>query len=757
MLFRSVYGITTLSNAALLSSTLGVQGAAMLSNTLDVYGATTLSNSATIYGITTLSNAALLSSTLGVQGAAMLSNTLDVYGATTLSNSATIYGVTTLSNAALLSSTLGVQGAAMLSNTLEVYGVTTLSNSATVYGITTLSNAALLSSTLGVQGATMLSNALTVYGITTLSNAATISSNLTVKGDSTLSNSLTVWGPTTLSNVDITGSVHITSNLTIDGVLNVQRMETSYSNVTFFTSEEITSNLLVDGYFTASNASSFQSNLAVFGPASFSNAVSVYDKSTYYNTQLASNALITFSNDVSSAVIGCESSNIGIGQPAGSNPLFTLDVFGDINFSGKIYQKGAIFSGWNSNAWGNYINSNAAFKGPSTEGDALMVYTQINPDGSNLPFSMSNAIGATSLHSYSSNLGLQTAAGSNPLFTLDVNGDINFSGKIYQAGALFSGWNSNAWGNYINSNAAFKGPSTAGDALMVYTHVNPDGSNLPFSMSNATGTASIYNVASFLGFGGASNPEYVVDVLGSVRSTLSVYAGSNIGIGTLTPSAPLDVQNNVTGVSIYSSAKVVASEFSIYSDSRIKTDVRTVDPADYLAMIEGVQVREYRYIDKTEKGVGSKIGFIAQEVEAVAPSCVETVSEYVPNIFAECKIVSISAGGKTAIVDLGLQVSGVQEGTMLKLRTVPDGRLLHGAVKSEFAGIVTLQLDGAVGEMDDRVFVVGTRIDDFKMLNHEQLNSVAIGAIKAQIGAMAAQQVRIDALEAAVAALTKAA
>jgi hypothetical protein len=59
---------------------------------------------------------------------------------------------------------------------------------------------------------------------------------------------------------------------------------------------------------------------------------------------------------------------------------------------------------------------------------------------------------------------------------------------------------------------------------------------------------------------------------------------------------------------------------------------------------------------------------------------------------------------------------------------------------------VAFDMDGDVSAADETIFVVGKKVGDFKMLNHEQLNSVAIGAIKAQ-------QQRIVALEAAVAEL----
>ena len=99
-------------------------------------------------------------------------------------------------------------------------------------------------------------------------------------------------------------------------------------------------------------------------------------------------------------------SNMGVGGMAA--PQFTLDVNGDINFTGKLYQMGQRYIG---SQW-------------TTSGD-------------------SNSI---SISSCNVGIGL-----SNPAFNLDVNGSVNFSGGLYQSGQKYIGsqWTTSSTSNAI--------------------------------------------------------------------------------------------------------------------------------------------------------------------------------------------------------------------------------------------------------------------------------------------------------------------
>ena len=87
--------------------------------------------------------------------------------------------------------------------------------------------------------------------------------------------------------------------------------------------------------------------------------------------------------------------NLGLGT---STPSYTLDVAGDINFTGTLYQNGTAFSG----------------------GGGSSVWTT---SGSNIYYN-------------SGNVGVGT---TSPNYKLDVAGDINFTGTLYQNGTAFSG------------------------------------------------------------------------------------------------------------------------------------------------------------------------------------------------------------------------------------------------------------------------------------------------------------------------------
>jgi hypothetical protein len=858
-----------------------------------------------------------------------MSSNLTVQGLTALSNAATFFGVTSTSNAAFMSSNLTVQG------------LTALSNDATFFGVTSTSNAAFFSSNLTVQGLTALSNDATFFGVTSTSNAAFFSSNLTVVGLTTLSNHTTVFGDFTASN-----NALFTSNVTILGSLNATTVNFQYSNVTVYQSEDIRSNLYVQGTLDAFDT------------------VRVYDR-------------VELSNVAGVSVLATAGDFLGVNQPS---PAFTLDVNGDINFSGKIYQQGAIFSGWNSNAAGNYINSNAAFKGEATATDVLLLYTTAD----NLAFSFSNPSGKASMWSAGERVGLMAAA---PLSTLDVGGDVRatlgvfahsnaadgaqalyaalrapaagttvvaagFSGDAIATGAVWSeslfadgvgmmsrlslvgsaaGVHSNArtyagatqvgaafdqaalpvlhmdpllflpTGDTVTSNVFTTGSvmvagstyiegslqanqaharklkltlgantfsnallgavdavpdyviadnaahefvynraqlvldGTVGDAgfcncfltnsMMVENDVITNGAVVANSSlfrtlvlqgpqttgydlhsaannnqvawmppkaalasavldnANLSGdlALTLYGHAAFVGDVGVQNEMYVggtvfvganmqvaapllphalapgfsavhlvvdgdvvVDSNAYVHRSLLV--NSNIGVGTQEPAFPIDVQINVNGISLNCAAKVTASEFSVYSDQRIKKDIVAADVDAQLAAILRLQVSEFAYVDAADKGAGTKTGFIAQQVASVLPACVTPVAEFLPNVMAALPIAE-----RTDRTHVALDLSALpdaaralllREGAQVKCRAADGGVVIGRATAADAERRrLELEVNRVLDEGEAELFVVGTKVDDFHVLNYEQISTIAIGALQAQ-------QKRIDALEA---------
>eukprot|EP00798_Chlamydomonas_sp_ICE-L_P025526 gene25526-biopygen20008 len=833
----AVQGVTTfgdaleVTGASTLSNTLIVDRATILDNTLFVTGASTLSNSVDVYGPASLRN------DLFVAGASTLSNTLTVDGATILDNSLLVTGASTLSN------TLIVDGATILDNTLFVTGESTLSNSVDVYGPASLQNDLLvmgtstLSNTLTVDGATIFDNSLFVTGASTLSNtltvsgAATVDNSLLVIGASTLSNTLTVDGATVLDNslfvtgastfsntMAVTSSASFLSNVTILGELSVDSITYNLSNIVIYSSQEIRSNLLVEGILDV------RSNFRVEGTSMLSNELHLFSSATLYNGE----STVTLSNLGGSATLSASSNNFGINMFPTSNAEYTVDINGDINFSGKIYQNGAVFSGWNSDQWSNYINSNAAFSGPSTATDALLVY-----QSNNLAFSFSNTSGLVSMYTSNKFVGMGT---SNPSHELDVVGSVRATDGVYLnsnesffrgvrsdcvagvAGAsVFQGdvWASSTTyttGTGILNKVQLLGSGAIVDNLALEKSVpGTSNRNLPLAWDEFITCAGGDVVAKNLFTTGSSMVDGSLSVIGSLTgnsaalksvvisgghsnfhtdagsissNTTTVLSGTlpmassnvalgsvlfegdvmiedglfvrrtaafdgRVGVGIHKPGYPVDVQSSVEGVSMNCSAKVTASEFVVFSDARIKTGIEAYVADD---LIERLSVKRFEYVDTVEHP-GSMVGFIAQEVESVAPDCVSTTSSFVTDIYSSLPI--ISRDDRECVVS----ISDVHLSADTNARIVDDAVLKCRSQGGETFFVTVLHREGDLVtvlssiampgiEDEDVLFVLGTRVDDFKMVRTDQINAIAVATLQSQ-------NKRIGALESEVRALVE--
>ena len=287
------------------------------------------------------------------------------------------------------------------------------------------------------------------------------------------------------------------------------------------------------------------------------NGLYVYQSSSLYPARLTINvnatdrdAFMTFTNSTSNWSYGLDTSdsgklkwstdlnylttntkmtldntgNLGIGT---ENPAYDLDVAGDINFTGTLYQNGSAFSGGGSSPWttsvsdiyynsgnvgigttspsgkfevyksssSNYSSPVAMFSSSTGSGydahvtirgmtnTALTFWNDDFNDYMTIGYTQSGANGfrispGTSLsgstglfvENPSGNLGLGT---TSPTHKLHVVGDINFTGTLYQNGSAFSGGGSSPWtesGSYVYYNGGGYvgiGTSTPTSALHV--------------------------------------------------------------------------------------------------------------------------------------------------------------------------------------------------------------------------------------------------------------------------------------------------
>lgn len=245
--------------------------------------------------------------------------------------------------------------------------------------------------------------------------------------------------------------------------------------------------------------------------------------------------------------------NVGIGT---TNPVRTLHVQGDINFTGNLYQNNVLFG--------------------STGGTTSSQWTK---SGNNIYFLVGGG--------GQGNVGINTSA---PTYPLHVNG-MGFISRSDNAGTARTILNLNTTDSQAGTTA-----------------------QLDFTQSSAiTGRiANIYENSGKIGFAFSVWN-------GGLSEAMRISNNGNVGIGTATPLAKLSVQGNVI-------ASGDIGGFGTASDARLKTDVTPMQ--DMLAVINQLQPVEYKWRDdifNEEKRGTPDVGFIAQDVAPLLPLVIRSL------------------------------------------------------------------------------------------------------------------------------------
>ena len=261
--------------------------------------------------------------------------------------------------------------------------------------------------------------------------------------------------------------------------------------------------------------------------------------------------------------------NIGIGT---TSPSYTLDI------SGTTRSTKYRFTNTNS-----YIQSILDISGAALDGIAVMNAASSNPSISALYTNGYVGIGK-----------------SNPGYTLDVTGDINFTGSLRSNGTIVtfgsggggggaSGFQFNGANLYSMCNVGIglsnpsatlqvmgtflvnQGYSTGGAQAKIYmgdtstsimginglgVAIQPYGTTLPFVVTQISGYVGI----------GTSNPQYTLDVNGSQRinsGNLSVF-NSNMSLGTTNYGLSVGVNNTIANCAQISFTYVGSNSYSNY-------------------------------------------------------------------------------------------------------------------------------------------------------------------------------------------------
>ena len=251
---------------------------------------------------------------------------------------------------------------------------------------------------------------------------------------------------------------------------------------------------------------------------------------------------------------------------------------------------------------------------------------------------------------------------------------------------------------------------------------------------------------------------------------LTVATSGYVGIGTTSPTYPLDVEasgtaytgallwsyaqaGNINGssftnefsgspnLSIYTNGGIGCTTAYFFSDARIKHIQGLSDAASDLATLRKIAVTDYTYIDTVVKGAGKQKKVIAQQVEKVYPQAVSSGTDVVPDIF---KMAPIHDGWVELATDLKV-------GDRVRLITEDGAQAVHTVLEVAQSGFRT-----DFKPTGTRVFVYGREVNDFRSVDYDAIAMLNVSAtqelarrLEADDAEISALKNKVDALEAA--------
>ncbi len=181
------------------------------------------------------------------------------------------------------------------------------------------------------------------------------------------------------------------------------------------------------------------------------------------------------------------------------------------------------------------------------------------------------------------------------------------------------------------------------------------------------------------------------------------------GLATNAPNPIINAPNEM--VSIYAAGPICSALFAAFSDARIKEVVGRSNNAEDLNTLRKIKITDYTHIDKITKGGRLHKKVIAQELEAVFPTAVSTITDVVPDLY---------------------QFATIQNGRVELKNNLKPGEMVQLIFGSERQTVEVLAAD-ATGfsvpvQREGQVFVYGREVNDFRVVDYEALTTLNVSA-----------------------------
>ena len=376
--------------------------------------------------------------------------------------------------------------------------------------------------------------------------------------------------------------------------------------------------------------------------------------------------------------------------------------------------------------------------------------------------------------------------------------NVNEGGANWIVGHNLGGMGSNTfaiWGSTVGRNVISVlsngnvGIGTNSPQLAFHVAASNVGDTIRIENTNASGyacaqfktTTSTY----YVGVGGASeagnNFRDKLYILNPSSNGIVLDTSGRVGIQNKTPDCALSIKNSITLDSVYYTPPGIGSQgyytntgtirfpsegqiqsssatwlfganstlygpgpYSSSSDTRIKENIVDVDDTSALTIVRQIQPKRYNYVDRQNKGDSPVWGFIAQQVAGVLDYAVDTITQFIPNVYE-----SASVGSDNHTITLNDKTTtDLVVGMTIRLTKADDS-----SVETNISSIVdnknfTVECDLTdVKNDDNKVFVYGIQVDDFHSLNKDAIFTVATAALQEVDRELQAEKEKTQTLE----------
>jgi len=346
-----------------------------------------------------------------------------------------------------------------------------------------------------------------------------------------------------------------------------------------------------------------------------------------------------------------------------------------------------------------------------------------------------------------------SGAGSD--YAIKAKGNISTTGRIYgpigtAALPTFSFTNDTQTGMYLTSSSNLSFATEGKESLRIWRN-DPYATELLFYNANNVETGlngSLRNWGERLEIAGWSSGLQIskgfLDVATSIAwtgptSNWTWFSGSQTGTYDTDVWTPTRARSITTDGDIHAVGLFVAS-----SDIRIKENLEIANSKDSLDIIKNIEVTKYSYKDKITKGNGTHTKVIAQQIKEFLPEAVTESSEFIPNIYSVCKI--ISRDGDLYSIKLENNIEYLEKSEIIRI-VDKNNKSIEVEISDHFGDIIIFDSKKNHFEVDEEIFVYGKKVSDFLSVDYDNIMCVNISATQELSKIIETQKEKIDYLE----------